>query len=161
MKIQNRNPFGLRFLLCNKTVKSGRKRVTFFMTAIDKKAKKVYNKYDTYLSKETGTMTDELMEQIKRAEEEGAGLKSAATLNASKTVSEAELKAEKTAKDSEEFCRAYKETQTSLAQAQAEREYAAAIEKSRADAKAYAQKSLEHTEMEVSKIVGRMISGNR
>ena len=106
-------------------------------------------------------MTDEIITMIKEAEAEGAALKEAATLSASKTVLEAEAVADKKAEDSENFCRAYRETQVKLAEAEAQKAYDSTLETSLKNAKAYAQKALEKADDEVAKIVGRIVSGNR
>ena len=106
-------------------------------------------------------MTDEIITMIKQAEAEGVALKEAAIVCASKTVSNAETQAEKTLAEAEEFCRSYRETQTKLAEMDAQKAYEATLEESLKSARLYAEKAFSKAEDEVAKIVGRVVSGSR
>ncbi len=105
-------------------------------------------------------MTEEIIKSIAAAEEEGAAMKAVATENAAKTLKAAELRAAEIEKTSSEVCKAYRETSQKNAENAAEKEYLQTLEKTRAEAREYCRKILNNTETSVSKIVGRITSGD-
>lgn len=105
-------------------------------------------------------MTEEIIKSIAAAEEEAAKIKLAATENAAKILKSAEIRAAEIEKTSGEVCKAYRKSSQKNAEAAAEKEYLETIEKARADAQEYCRKILSNTETAVSKIVGRITSGD-
>ncbi len=105
-------------------------------------------------------MTEDIIKSITNAEAQAAEWKREAEEKATAILSEAELRAARTEKTSEEVCKAYRETQTRNAYADAEKEYAVALKQAQTEAKAYCDRVMESSESVVSQIVGRIIGGS-
>lgn len=105
-------------------------------------------------------MTEEIVKSIKEAEMQAAQIKAAAQLKAQEILSEAEMQAARSEKSSAEVCKAYRESQIKLAQADAEAAYAATLKEKEREAKEYCTRVAEQSDISVSKIVGRVVSGD-
>ena len=105
-------------------------------------------------------MTEEIIKSITEAEEEGAAKKLAATEQATKIVKDAQAKAAEIEKSSAEFCKSYREKAFAETEANAQRIYLETLEKAKTEAKEYCQGVLKNALPSVSKIVGRITSGD-
>ena len=101
-------------------------------------------------------MTEEIMKTIAEAERKATEIKAKATERATQIVKEAEARAVEIEKSSAEVCKAYRETAQKNAEAEAQKQYVATLEKAQAEASEYCRKILNQTEAPVSKIVGRI-----
>lgn len=106
-------------------------------------------------------MTEEIIKSITEAEARAAKIKESAFAQVAEIAAKAEERAFEIEKSSEEVCRAYRETQLKAAEADAEKAYLSALAQKREEAKQYADRLLENTELPVSRIVGRITGGNR
>ena len=150
-----------------------------FKMGIDKFAQIMYNRYNggiwdidkkimserTEKEKEkpfeTVEMTMENMIQaITEAEEKAAAIKAEALARAEAILSEAERKAAETEKSARDVCKAFRATQTKLAAQKADEQYSADVAKVTAEAKANSEKIMQNVDSTVTKIVGRIISGD-
>ena len=105
-------------------------------------------------------MTEEIIKAITEAEEEGAAKKLAATEKATQIIKNAEAKAAEIEKSSAEFCKSYREKAFAETEANAQKIYLESLEKAKAEAKEYCQGVLNTAQTSVSKIVGRITSGD-
>ena len=110
---------------------------------------------------ETVEMTMENMIQaITEAEEKAAAIKAEALARAEAILSEAERKAAETEKSARDVCKAFRATQMKLAAQKADEQYSADVAKVTAEAKANSEKIMQNVDSTVTKIVGRIISGD-
>ena len=105
-------------------------------------------------------MTEEIIKAITEAEAEGVAKKVTATEEAAKIVKNAEMQATEIEKASAEFCKNYREKMLAETEANAQRIYLETLEKARLEAKEYCRDILSKAETSVSKIVGRITSGD-
>ena len=106
-------------------------------------------------------MTKEFLQSIAVAEAEAERIKADALEEAARITANAESEAAGTEKSSEEVLKKYRETQLKIAQSDAEKAYFAALKENGEKAKNYADERLKETELSVSRIVGRIVGGNR
>ena len=106
-------------------------------------------------------MTEEIIKSIMDAEAQAAEMKREASEKAAKILSDAETQAARLEQSSVEVCKAYRESQTKTAIAEAEERYRATIAAKEKDTKEYCTRVLEGADVAVSKIVGRIVCGNR
>jgi len=106
-------------------------------------------------------MTEDIIKSITEAESAAAEIKESALRQAAEIAARAEARSAEIEKSTEEVCKAYRESQIKAAEADAEKAYLAALDEKGAEAKNYADRLLENIEIPVSKIVGRIIGGNR
>lgn len=106
-------------------------------------------------------MTEDIIKSVTEAERAAAEIRSAANIRAAEIAAAAEKRAAEIERSSEEVCKAYRETQAKAAEADAEKAYFSFLTQKRAEAKAYADRLLENTELPVSRIVGRITGGDR
>ena len=95
-------------------------------------------------------MTEEIIQSITQAEAQAAEIKKAA-----------QEKAAREEKMSEEVCKAYRETQIKNAETQAQADYDAALQSTRKQAREYCARIMDGAKPSVSKIVGRIVRGDR
>lgn len=105
-------------------------------------------------------MTEEIIRSIAEAESKAVEIRNRASEEAAATAARAEIRAAEIEKSSEEVCKAYRETQLKAAEADAEKEYRAALSEKGEEARRYAERLLEGTDIFVSRIVGRITRGD-
>ena len=106
-------------------------------------------------------MTEEIIKSITMAEEQAAQMKSDALDKAAQILSEAQTQATRLEASAAEECKAYRETQTRNALADAEKEYEAAMRAKEQQAKEYCTDALAKSDASVGKMIGRILGGNR
>lgn len=106
-------------------------------------------------------MTEEIIKSITAAEEEGAAMKRTALERAAQILSNAQAQASGVEKSAAQTCKAYRDAQIKRAQEDAEQEYEAALRAKKAEAKDYCEEALEGADASVTKIVGRILGGDR
>lgn len=106
-------------------------------------------------------MTEEIIKSITDAEAQAAEIKRVASEKAAKILSDAEMQAARLEQSSVEVCKAYRESQTKTAIAEAEEAYRATITAKEKETKEYCTRVLENSDAAVSDIVGRIVCGNR
>lgn len=106
-------------------------------------------------------MTEELIKMIVEAEEQAEEIKTQALAQASEIMAQAEADVLTIERDALLVSKKYRETEQKNALAEAEKEYAASLEKNRMQAKEYCAKVLKSAEGEIGNIVGRIIGGDR
>jgi len=105
-------------------------------------------------------MTEEIIKEIKEAEEKASALKIEAQKKAEEIVREAEGNATQKELSSVEVCKAYANSQMKNAQTEADNAYADALASAQAEAKTYAKDILKNADVFVSEIVRRVLSGD-
>ena len=103
---------------------------------------------------------ENMIQAITEAEEKAAAIKADATARAEAIIAEAEKRAAKREKSARDVCKAYRATQTKLALQKADEQYAADVARVTAEAKANSEKIMQSVDSTVTKIVGRIISGD-
>ncbi|MBQ8685094.1 MAG: hypothetical protein IJ514_02860 [Clostridia bacterium] len=106
-------------------------------------------------------MTEEMIKTITQAEEQAAEKKRAAIEQAATIVANAEAQAARTERSSDEVCKAYRESQLKSAKAEADKRYQETLEEREKAARAACASILKNADGSVSKIVERIVSGNR
>ena len=106
-------------------------------------------------------MTEDIIQAIKQAEAQALEMKNAAMEQAAQIISDSEKKAAMMKQTAMDVCRAYRDTQIKQAIADAEQIYQNSLTQKEEETKAYCARILENSDAAVSKIVGRIISGNR
>ncbi len=105
-------------------------------------------------------MTEEIIKSITDAEAQAAAIKRTASERAAQIIAQAEAQATQTERVSADVCKAYVDSQTKAAQAEAEKRYNETLATESKTARAYCAKVLEGAEDCVSKIVGRIVDGD-
>ena len=103
---------------------------------------------------------ENMIQAITEAEEKAAVIKAEALARANAIVAEAERRAAETEKSAKDVCKAFRATQTKLAVQKADEQYAADVARVAAEAKANSEKIMQNVDSTVTKIVGRIISGD-
>ena len=106
-------------------------------------------------------MTEEMIREITQAEEQATEKKQVALEQATAIVAQAQEQAQRMEQTSMEVCKAYRESQIKNAKVDAENKYAETLAQTEKSAKEYCADILRNADVAVSKIVERMISGNR
>ncbi len=107
-----------------------------------------------------GVIMDELVKSITEAEEKAAAMKNEAVIKAGRIIEAARMEAAKIDEQSAEQCAKFLNESLSEARANADRDYAAYIQKSKADAKTYVDSMRGRTNSAAYKIVWRITDGN-
>lgn len=103
---------------------------------------------------------DEIIKSVTDAEQRAAQMKSDAVVRAGQIIEEARAQAAAIEAKSASERAAFRESSLKAAEEQAEKDYAAAVAKSRAEAQRYADHIIGNTDAVVGKIVGRINGGN-
>ena len=106
-------------------------------------------------------MNAQIIEAIKAAEKQAAYEKESAVAQSELLQREAEVRAKNTLSASAGVCKAYAETQMRLANAQSEKRYGEEIEKAKKLAAEQVKNAADDSEISVSKIVQRILSGEK
>ncbi|MBO5412050.1 MAG: hypothetical protein J6A38_03110 [Clostridia bacterium] len=106
-------------------------------------------------------MTEEIIKSITNAEAKALEIKRVAQEQSARILADAEIRAEQILQTSAETCKAYRDEQLKQAVAQSEEEYCTTLKEEERKAKAYCATVLQTSEIVVSEIVGRIISGDR
>lgn len=106
-------------------------------------------------------MTEEIIKSITAAEEQAAQIKRDALDKAAQILSQAQAQATRLESSAAEECKAYRETQSRNALADAEKEYDAAMRAKKNEAKEYCTDALANADASVGKMIGRILDGNR
>lgn len=106
-------------------------------------------------------MNAQIIEAIKTAEKQAAYEKESAVAQSELLQREAEVRAKNTLSASAEVCKAYAETQMKLVNAQSEKRYDEEIEKAKKLAAEQVKNAADGSEISVSKIVRRILSGEK
>ncbi|MBO4940349.1 MAG: hypothetical protein J6D30_04945 [Clostridia bacterium] len=106
-------------------------------------------------------MTEDIIQAIKQAEAQAAEMKNTASEQAAQMILDSEKQASMTEKTAMDVCKAYRDTQIKQAMTDAEQAYQNSLAQKEEETKAYCARILENSDAAVSKIVGRIISGDR
>ncbi len=106
------------------------------------------------------TAMTELVKLITEAEAAGSEEKRLAAAQAAKIVEDAETQAAAKEKTTQEVCKAFRETQIKAADAEVQAVYEKAVAEKEAEAKEACLKILQSVEAQISRIVGRVTSGD-
>jgi vacuolar-type H+-ATPase subunit H len=106
-------------------------------------------------------MTEEIIKSITEAEAQAVQIKADAQKKAAEIIALADSRAAEIEKSSEEVCKAYRETQLKAAEADAEKKYLETLAEKKAESERYASAVSAKLELPVTKIVGRVTSGDR
>ncbi|MDE5943895.1 MAG: hypothetical protein K2H30_06800 [Clostridia bacterium] len=104
---------------------------------------------------------EEIIKSITQAEEKAEQIKAEALSDSAKIAEAAETEIVKIAEKCEEECKLYREKEIAAAYAEAEKLYSEALDKKRAEAVAYADSVIKHTDKAVADIVRRITRGSR
>lgn len=103
---------------------------------------------------------DEIIKNVKEAEEKAAEIKAVALKKAAVISENAESRAAEISAANEAECKALKENAVKKAEAEADRLYNLALEKKRNEAKEYADKLAAKTDGAANEVVRRVLSGS-
>ena len=106
-------------------------------------------------------MTEEIIKSITAAEEQAAQMKRTALEKAAQILSEAQTQATRLEASAAEECKAYRETQSRNALADAEKEYEATMRAKEQQAKEYCEEALAKSGASVGNMIGRILGGDR
>ncbi|MDE6868060.1 MAG: hypothetical protein K2J83_02825 [Clostridia bacterium] len=104
---------------------------------------------------------EEIIKSITRAEAEAEQIKAEALLQSAQIAGDAESEVVKIAEKCEEECKLYREKEIAAAHAEADKLYTQSLDKKRAEAAAYADSVIKHTDKAVADIVRRITRGSR
>lgn len=116
--------------------------------------------YNLRIRLDFGVIMDELIKSITEAEEKATAMKNEAVIKAGQIIEAARAEAAKIDEQSAEQCARFINESLNDARVKADKDYAAYIEKSKTDAKIYADSMRNRVNSEAYKIVGRITDGN-